>query len=264
MINTNIQALETMEKELDSLTLYAKTLYERSDKSRLKMLSDLRKIPLSVLEEAGVFWIENQTELLLPGFINQLKDFGVISPANNKPIFHHRWVFPIKNTDGKVINFVGYSNLVDERYVYGTAKYYNRSDVLYGLENYDEAFRLGYAIITEGITDALAVKGLGYNNVFAWCGTMDSPAKIRLLNRCRYGVIRIPDRDAPGEKTKKLWIFNRYFTLTTYMKYKDSAQMLADGEEMRDYYKSCLDLAIDWILKKEHKGVKCTPGEGSM
>lgn len=263
-MNNEIKALATMEQELDNLTLYAKTLYDRSDKSKLKQLSDLRNIPLHILEDAGIFWVENQTELLLPGFVNQLKDFGVISPANNKPIFHHRWVFPIRNTDGKVINFVGYSNLVDERYVYGTGKYYNRSDVLYGLENYDEAIRLGYAIITEGITDTLAVRGLGYKNVFAWCGTMESKEKIKLLNRCRYGIIRIPDRDAPGEKTKNLWLFNRYFTLTTYFGFKDSAQMLEQGEEMQEYYKSCLDKSIEWILKKEHKGQKCTCSEGSM
>ena len=260
----SLKALSDMESELDRFTLYAKLLKDRSDKSKINVLSEIRKIPVKVLEDSDVFWIEKPEEMLYPGFIDELDNFGVISPSNRKPIFHHRWVFPIKNSDGKVINFVGYSNMVDERYVYGTGKYYSRSNTLYGLENYDEALRLGYAILTKGITDTEAVRGLGYKNVFAWCGTMQSEEKLKLLNRCRYGVIRIPDRDIAGEKVTAFWNFNRYFNLTTMIGFKDSAQMLAEGEEMREHYRICLDESIKWILKKEHKGQKCMSSGGIM
>lgn len=264
MLSINLKELDEYEKELDRLTLYSESLYTRSDKKMLSELSELRKIPKSVLEEAGIFFIRNQVEMLLPGFVSELKDFGVISPANNQPIYHNRWVFPIKNSDGKVINFVGYSNVESTRYVYGTSKYYSRTNTLYGLENLDMAYKLGYAIVTEGITDALAVRGLGYKNVFAWCGTTGSAEKVKLLNRCRYGVIRIPDRDKAGDKAKEYWDFNRHFTLYTYCGFKDSAQMLAHGEDMREYYKGCLDKAIDWILLKQHKGNKCACSDGYM
>lgn len=257
-------ALEKWEAELDRYTQYTQVLKSRSDSKKLKELSELRGIPLDVLEKADIFYIKNQTELLVPGFVDNLKDFGIISPTNNRPIFNDRWVFPIKNADGKVINFVGYSNLQVERYVYGTSKYYDRTNTLYGLENLKEAYKLGYAILTEGITDSLAIKGLGYTNVFAWCGTSDSRFKIKQLNRCRNGVIRIPDRDKAGEKLKSVWDFNRYYTLVTFLGSKDSAEMLAKGEEMRNYYKECLEIAICWIKSTEHNGRKCASKTGIM
>lgn len=257
-------ALYKLETELDKFTLYMNTLKNRSDKSKIKELSELRQIPLEIIEQADIFYVKNQAELLVPGFVDNLKDFGVISPTNNRPIFNERWVFPIKNADGKVINFVGYSNLQVERYVYGTSKYYDRTNTLYGLENIRDAYKLGYAILTEGITDSLAVRGLGYKNVFAWCGTSDSKFKIKQLNRCKHGVIRIPDRDLPGERLKKVWEFNRYYTLTTLLGSKDSAEMLSKGEELREYYKECLEIAISWVLSAEHNGRKCASKTGIM
>lgn len=257
-------SLACMENYLDRLTAYTKELYDRSNKDKVKELSELRKIPLSVLEEAGVFYIDRQSELLLPRYIDDLKDFGLISSSNNRPIYNNRWIFPIKNADGKVLNFVGYSNTEDERYVYATGKFYSRTDVLYGLENINEAYKLGYAIVTEGITDSLAVRGLGHKNVFAWCGTSHSTFKIKQLNRCRHGVIRIPDRDIPGERMKKVWDFNRYYTLVTMAGFKDSAEMLENGDEYVEYYKACLECSIDWILKGEHNGRKCASSRGIM
>lgn len=256
--------LTHMESVLDRMTSYAKELYDRADKLKIEELSKLRNIPVSILEEAGVFYIERQSELLLPRYIDDLKDFGVISSANNRPIYNNRWIFPIKNAEGKVINFVGYSNLEDERYVYATGKYYSRTDVLYGLENIREAYKLGYAILTEGITDSLAVRGLGHKNVLAWCGTSSSDFKIKQLNRCRHGIIRVPDRDIPGARMKKVWNFNRYYTLVTMAGFKDSAEMLSQGEEYREHYKACLDISIDWILREEHRGRKCASNYGIM
>lgn len=253
-----------MESDLNKMTSYANKMSERSDDNKIKELSELRKIPYEVLKDTGVFFVDNQAELLLREYLNDLVMFGLISPTNNKPIFHQRWVFPIKNEDNQVINFVGYSNLVDERYVYGTSPYYSRVDTLYGLENLKEAYRLGYAILTEGITDSLAIRGLGFKNVFAWCGTTDSVEKLRVLNRCRYGVIRIPDRDRPGEKTKDIWQFNRYYTLVTTFGFKDSAEMIASSDEMKEHYKICLQESIDWVLKREHHGRKCVNEVGIM
>lgn len=264
MMQTQIQPLIQMESDLDRMTSYTNKMIERSDDNKIKELSMLRKIPYEILKEAGVFYVDSQAELLLREYLTDLPSFGLISPTNSKPIYHQRWVFPIRNEDGKVINFVGYSNLVDERYVYATSKYYSRTDTLFGLENLAEAYKLGYAILTEGITDSLAVRGLGFKNVFAWCGTVESKEKIRILNRCRYGVIRIPDRDRPGEKTKDLWQFNRYYTLVTAFGFKDSAEMIASSDEMREHYKTCLLESVNWILQKRHNGRKSICETGIM
>ena len=167
--------------------------------------ANMRSFSIDTVKEAGIFYIGDATEMLLPSYIDKVEKFGVISPTNKKPIFHDRFVIPILDTDGKVLNLVGYSKNANERYVYGTAQYYRRRETMYGLENLEMAYDLGYAILTEGITDAIRMRDLGYKNTFANCGTHNSEFIIKQLNRCRHGVIKIPDRDEAGNRANKKW-----------------------------------------------------------
>ena len=160
--------------------------------------------------------------MLVPAYINKVEQFGVISPTNRKPIFHDRFVIPIKDTDGRVLNLVGYSKEANERYVYGTAKYYRRRETMYGLENLEMAYDMGYALFTEGITDTICLRNLGYKNTFANCGTHNSDFIMKQLNRCRYGVIKIPDRDDAGKRANDKWKCYRSVTLEIFVKYKES------------------------------------------
>jgi DNA primase len=128
------------------------------------------------------------------------------------------------------------------------------------MENLNEAYRLGYAIITEGITDTLSVKCLGFKNVFAWCGTSRSKKKQRILNRCRYGVIRIPDRDLAGKKTDAVQAFNHTLTLYTPLDFKDSAAFLASDiiegtVPPRENMRAAIDYCIEKIKEREHHGI---------
>ena len=260
---------------LDSFTEYVNVLRQRSNKNMLKVLSDMRGISVQQLEEEGVFYIGDMVEMLLPNYLDKLEEFGVISTTNNKPIFHNRWVFPIKAVDGRVLSLVGYSNEARERYVYGTGKYYRRNDVMYGLENLHLAYELGYAIYVEGITDAVSIRDLGYKNTFAACGTRESKIKMNMLNRCRYGIVRIHDRDKAGDLTRKHWITNRYVTLNIPLIYKDADETihpktpsgqidLEKSAENIQWFKSYLDGCIEWLLKQEHNGHKCATIEATM
>jgi len=269
------EVLKEYNDYLDNFTDYVNSLRSRSDKSKLQVLSDIRGISVKQLEEEGVFYIGDMVEMLLPNYLNKLKEFGVISNVNNKPIFHDRWVFPIKTVDGRVMNLVGYSPDSNERYIYGTGMYYRRNDVMYGLENLHLAYELGYAIYVEGITDAISIRDLGYKNTFAACGTRESEIKMKLLNRCRYGIIRIPDRDVAGDLTRKHWVTNRYVTLNVPMIYKDADETIhpkdASGKvdmekskENEEWFKRYLDGCIEWLLRQEHLGNKCATIEATM
>ena len=235
-------------------TKYVNILRARSDKSQLEVFSKFRNMPMEILEEIGMFYIGSMTEMLVPEFIDSLVEFGVISTSNNKPIFNNRWVIPIKDTDGLVQNLVGYSNKADERYIYGTGKYYRRRDTLYGLENMELAYKLGYSILVEGITDAIRLQSLGYKNTFAMCGTHKSEFIMQQLNRPRYGTIRIPDRDKPGKSTEKHWITNRYITLRTPIQFKDSDELLRNEDNV-EWFNIYMKACIDYITSSEHNGM---------
>lgn len=238
-------------------TRYIDILRSRSDPEKTKEFSDLRKIDIKAVEDANIFYIEDMAEMMVPSYLDKLQEFGIISPNNNKPIYHDRWIIPIKDSEGLVQALVGYSPYADERYVYSTTNYYMRGDTLWGLERLDLAYNLGYAILVEGITDAIHIRSVGYVPVFASCGTRPSSLNMMELNRCRYGLIRIPDRDSAGNKTKRHWKTNRYLTLITPIMYKDSDETLRESEDNVEWFKEYMDASIEWIKEREHKGLKC-------
>lgn len=248
------KALKDMEEYSDRLTDYVKELEVRAGDKKLRDFSEMRQFSLDTIKENGIFYIGDATEMLIPSYFNYLEDFGVISETNKKPIFHNRYVIPIKDSRGKVLNLVGYSKEADERYVYGTARYYRRRDTMYGLENLEYAYNLGYAIFTEGITDTLCVRNLGFKNSFANCGTHGSDLIMKQLNRCRYGVIKIPDRDEAGKKASKKWKCNRSITLNTFIAYKDIDEMCKSSVDNKELVKEYLDICVDWIKSAEHNG----------
>lgn len=254
-VDTSIKDMQTYTTEL---TQYIADLQKLSGGKMLDVFAEMRKFPLELVKELGIFYIGDATEMLVPTYLGKVEDFGVISPTNRRPIFHNRFVIPIKDINGNILNVVGYSKEADERYVYGTAKYYRRRETLWGLENLPLAYDLGYAIITEGITDAIRIRSLGHPNTFAMCGTHGSDFIMKQLNRCRYGVIKIPDRDAAGQRALKKWKCNRSITLNPFIAYKDIDEMCSVSEDNIEIVKEYLDICIDWILTMEHKGMADT------
>lgn len=248
-----VKALEEKREYEQRLTEYTLALHKRSNKEKIAELAQIRNMPVEVLEEQGVFYIGAMTEMMLPKYIDSLQEFGVISPTNNKPIFNNRWVFPIKTPDGLVQNLVGYSPYSDERYIYGTARYYRRRNTLYGLENLKLAYELGFAVLTEGITDAVRLRSLGIKNSFGNCGTFTSEIALKQLNRCEYGVIKIPDRDKAGIEAEKKWKVLKGITLIVPMQYKDCDEMLRDADNV-EYFLESFKEVTEILKEQKHEG----------
>lgn len=240
------------------LTRYTQDMCSRTSLSRLEELAELRKFNINTLKSLDIFYVGDMAEMLLPNYLDDVQHLGIISSTNHKPIFRNRWVIPIKNVDNQVENLVGYSPDADERYVYGGASYYRRRETLYGLEKLKLAYELGYAIITEGITDAIRLRDLGYQNSFAMCGTHNSDYIMRQLNRCRHGVIKIPDRDNAGLKASKNWTALRSVTIMVNIQYKDIDEMCRDSLDNCEVVRVYLDSSIEWLKSDTHHGKECT------
>lgn len=236
---------------------YVNELYARSNKEMQKAFAEMRGFKLSTVEELGIFYVGDAVEMLIPRYIDMVEAFGVISPTNKKPIYHNRYVIPIKDVNGDIINVVGYSKEANERYVYGTAQYYRRRDDLWGLEKMHKAYELGYMIMTEGITDAIAMRDIGYEVTFANCGTHSAPTAMKHANRCRYGLLKMPDRDPAGQSAAKRWQCHRYIELNTFVEFKDVDEMIHKAENGEAWVKSYVDNCIDWLKQKEHRGFDC-------
>ena len=234
-------------------TEYVNDLYKLSNKEMQIELSKLRKIPVSSIEKSYIFWVGNSVEMLIPKYISFLERFGLVSESNGKPIFNNRWIIPIKDKDNLVQALVGYSNISDNRYVYSTTDYYLRGDSLYGEEQLEDTMKDGYAVLVEGITDAIHIRSLGFNNIYANCGTRRGTVNFMRLNRLRHGLIRIRDRDLAGNRTKNKWITDRYIDLVTPPQFKDSDEVLRN-EEYVGIFKEYLEECIRIIKSKEFVG----------
>ena len=212
---------------------YVNGLIEQSRRlypTALQILADRRRMPKRIFEEAEVFYIGKMQEMLLPEFIDDIGMFGVINANNERPIFEERWVFPIKDYCGNIINLVGYTWMHDVRYVYGTGKYYERSNDFYGAERLNAIYKEGWGIVVEGITDCVALRSIGMWNSLAWCGTTKSVVKVNQLERLKFGAIFIHDRDEAGDKTREHWIIPRCARINIASGNKDIDEYLHSRE----------------------------------
>jgi 5S rRNA maturation endonuclease (ribonuclease M5) len=236
------------EEYVEKYRSYYDKLKTMSINEKLIELSELRKISLDEFNSAEVIYIDNGTKLLIPEYLKYAKEFGIVSNTNNKPIFNDRYVFPIKDWNGNIVNLVGYSKDSDERYVYGTGEWYRRRDMIYGLENLNYAYKKGWAILTEGISDTWALRQFGFKNVFGNCGVEFSDFKKEQLSRLKCGLIQIPDRDKPGLKLLKQTNIDKKVSLFVPIRYKDAAETVENGVDMT----GVLSQVGEWL---ESKGI---------
>lgn len=237
-----VEALESYYNDLKKMCSTEKA------KEKLESLALRRKISLSELESSGIFWVESKTQMLLPQHIKSLKNFGVISNANNMPIFHERYLIPIRDQYKNIVNFVGYSPDSDERYVYGTGEWYDRGEMFYGLENIGIAYEKGWVILLEGISDVWALRQFGIPNVFGNCGTRFGSTKERQCNRLSKALIIIPDRDFAGINLVKKISTNKQVSLFVPIQYKDFAETVEESsEEDIERIVNSIKEVINWV-----------------
>lgn len=117
--------------------------------------------------------------------------------------FRDRIMFPIRNVKGETIGFGG--RILDK----GEPKYLNSPETpvfskgreLYGLFEARTAIRTqGYALVTEGYMDVVALAQLGFANAVATLGTACTPEHIQKLLRFTDAVVFSFDGDAAGRR----------------------------------------------------------------
>jgi DNA primase len=120
--------------------------------------------------------------------------------------FRDRIMFPIRNIKGQIIGFGG--RVLDK----GEPKYLNSPETplfqkgseLYGLFEARQAIReAGYALVTEGYMDVVALAQLGFPQAVATLGTACTPVHVQKLLRQTDHVIFSFDGDAAGRRAAR-------------------------------------------------------------
>jgi DNA primase len=120
--------------------------------------------------------------------------------------FRDRVMFPIRNVKGECIGFGG-RVLGDEKPKYLNSPetpVFSKGRELYGLYEARAAFRdRGYALVTEGYMDVVALAQLGFPNAVATLGTACTAEHVQKLFRFTESVVFSFDGDAAGRRAAR-------------------------------------------------------------
>ncbi len=138
----------------------------------------------------------------------QLQDSGLVIVGEDDDDkrydrFRDRIMFPIRDVKGQVIGFGG-RVLGDEKPKYLNSPetpVFHKGRELYGLFEARGALREhGYALVTEGYMDVVALAQLGFANAVATLGTACTPEHVHKLFRFTDSVVFSFDGDAAGRR----------------------------------------------------------------
>ena len=156
---------------------------------------------------AGVFPDYGAPLLVESGLVIEHEDEkGQDGEAKRYDRFRDRIMFPIRNVKGECIGFGG--RVLDK----GEPKYLNSPETpvfskgreLYGLFEARTAIRQhGYALVTEGYMDVVALAQLGFANAVATLGTACTPDHVHKLFRFTEAVVFSFDGDAAGRRAAR-------------------------------------------------------------
>ncbi len=120
--------------------------------------------------------------------------------------FRDRIMFPIRNVKGACIGFGG-RVLGDEKPKYLNSPetpVFSKGHELYGLFEARTAMRQhGFALVTEGYMDVVALAQMGFANAVATLGTACTPEHVRKLFRFTDSVVFSFDGDAAGRRAAR-------------------------------------------------------------
>ena len=156
---------------------------------------------------AGVFPDYQEPLLVESGLVIEHEDEkGADGQAKRYDRFRDRIMFPIRNVKGECIGFGG--RVLDK----GEPKYLNSPETpvfskgreLYGLFEARTAIRQhGYALVTEGYMDVVALAQLGFANAVATLGTACTADHVQKLFRFTDSVVFSFDGDAAGRRAAR-------------------------------------------------------------
>ncbi len=184
-----------------------KTLYGKTAISYLKK----RNIDESVIKEfeIGLSLNDNNVTKLLKnkGFNeDDLIDVGICGKKDDfvYDVFRNRIMFPLHDSDNKVVGFSGriYNGESESKYVNSKESViFKKGKILYNYSRaLNEAREKKQIIIVEGFMDVIRLYTIGIKNVVATMGTAITKEHADLIRRLSKNVILCFDGDSAGQK----------------------------------------------------------------
>lgn len=201
------KAAKAYQKELKGAARAVAYLKGRGLSGQMAKTFGLGYAPEGWRHLANVFPDYAEPLLVESGLVIEHEDEkGADGQAKRYDRFRDRIMFPIRNVKGECIGFGG--RVLDK----GEPKYLNSPETpvfskgreLYGLFEARTAIRQhGYALVTEGYMDVVALAQLGFANAVATLGTACTPDHVQKLFRFTDAVVFSFDGDAAGRRAAR-------------------------------------------------------------
>ncbi len=196
---------------MNSLTnAYRNALFSGTGKQALSYLMEKRRLTKKDIEkfELGYAPVNSNIVLNLARqqkiSVEELIKYGLITrtrSGNLREFFTNRVIFPIKNSEGRVVAFGGRS-LTNEipKYINSPeSRYFSKSKLLYLFNIARHKIReAGFAILCEGYMDAIAFHKNGFDNTCAVLGTNLTKTHLNTLKRVTNNLLFVLDSDNAG------------------------------------------------------------------
>ncbi len=203
-----------------------------------------RGLPPHVVEEQRLGYAPDAWDALLRHFRRRRLDVdagqkaGLFIPSSKGTLydrFRNRLIFPITNSQGKVVAFGGRSlDGSEPKYLNSPeTPVYHKRRMLYQTALARQACKdQRQVLLVEGYMDLLAFHAQGFYRVVATLGTALTPQQVRLLRRMADEVVLVYDGDAAGQKA-----MIRSFPLFAREGLAASCLVLPDGMDPDDFLK---------------------------
>ncbi|MGF6375587.1 DNA primase [Clostridiales Family XIII bacterium PM5-7] len=203
-----------------------------------------RGISDSVLKKFGIGYADESWDSLYQFLLSKnvdkkiMLELGLIAESKGKCYdkFRNRVIFPIINTNGKVIGFGGRAIDPNDNPKYlnsPESKVFQKKNNLYGLNlGRQSVGKEGFIILVEGYMDTIALYQSGIENVSASLGTALTENQAKLIKRYTKNVILSYDADGAG-RTAAL----RGLDILKKEDCKVKVLHVTDGKDPDDYIK---------------------------
>ena len=166
-----------------------------------------RGITEEVIDEFGIGLAEDDGSILKNIFekkeyqLSTCVNIGLLND-NGYDVFQRRIVFPLWNTEGKVVGFSGriFRDEETSKYINSReTKIFKKGQLLYNYHNAKKHVKIEkYVIIVEGFMDAIRLSVSGHKNVVALMGTSMTLEQVELIKKLRTKVKLCLDNDNAG------------------------------------------------------------------
>ena len=195
----------------------------------------------------------SKTELLSTGLFTE-------KSGSLKDRFFKRIIFPIHDTQGKIVGFTGRvleNSEYEPKYLHTPeTSLFKKSKLLYGLFQAKTHIRESdLCIICEGTTDVISAHQKGQKNIVAPLGTAIAEEQLKLISRFTKNILLLMDNDEAGQNA-----LERYFVLgigldlnlytNTVAPYEDLDELMQkDSKKIKDVVKNKQELFTHLVVQ---------------